>query len=133
MAAAGDTAEVGRRPARLAGLLLIGANLVDVLAAYPDTTVDRFVVVTGSAIHLVDITGWLWLDLIVGMAAVLAGVAVVANRRWAQPLAIAGAVLAIAVDILIFPYGPIRAAMVVSLNAAAVGLLVKDRRSRRPG
>ncbi|HEX2772390.1 MAG TPA: hypothetical protein VHN18_08175 [Micromonosporaceae bacterium] len=123
-----------RRPPRLAGGLLVGANAADVVAAYPNTKVDHFVIVTGAAIHRVDITGWVWLHVAVGVAAVLAGLVVVADRRGAAgPVGIACAALASAIGIVMLPYAPIRAALVISFNAAAIGLLMRHRRSRLRG
>ena len=116
----------------LAGTLLIGANLFDVVAAYPNMNIDHFVVVTGTAMYQVDITGWVWLQVAVGVAATLAGLVLVAGRRAAVPLGIACAALAIATGTLIFPYAPIRVALVVALNAAAIRLLIRHR-YRLPG
>ncbi|HEX7747048.1 MAG TPA: hypothetical protein VF462_17520 [Micromonosporaceae bacterium] len=129
MATAGDGAVHGR-PALLAGVLMMGANLMDVVAAYPNTRTDSFVILTRSAIHQVDITGWVWLHVGVGMAAAIAGLAIIVNQRWA-PLGIAAAALAVAMGILIFPFAPIRDALVLVANAAAIRLLVRDRRRRR--
>jgi len=122
----------GRRPL-LAGGLLVGANLADVVAIWPLASVDHFVVMTRSAMHQVDITGWVWAHMAIGTSVVVAGLLVMSyDRRWVRPFAVGCAVLAIAVGLAILPYAPIRAAFVISADAVAIRLLVRHR-SRVPG
>lgn len=123
----------GARRPLLAGGLLVGANLTDIVAIGPMATGDYFVVTTETAIHQVDITGWVWLHMAIGTGAVVAGLLVMTHdRRWVRPFAVGFAVLAIAVGLAILPYAPVRAALVISANAAAIRLLIRHR-SRRPG
>ncbi|MFG2055169.1 hypothetical protein ACGFI9_14150 [Micromonospora sp. NPDC048930] len=127
------------RPLLAAGLLA-GAGLVDVVTAWAQTFPNRFVVETGQGMYAVDITAWAWLHVAVGVAVTLAGLLVVTGRRGTVPLALGCAVLAITADLLLFPYAPIRAVLVVGLDGAAIRLLLRHRRAvrwfsaaRRPG
>lgn len=115
----------GQRPPRLAGALLAGSGLVDVLAAYANTRLDPFVVLTRHGFAPIDITGWAWLHVAIGALVMIAGVLVLTRRPAAIRFAVSCAVLAIAVDLLLFPYAPIRALLVVGLNGAAIRLLVR--------
>jgi hypothetical protein len=123
------------RPGRplLAGGLLTTAGLLDVLSAKADTSGDPFVVATREGMYLVDITGWARLHVVVGTAVVLAGLAVVTGRRSTTPVALGCATAGAVVDLLLFPYAPIRTLLVVGLYVAAVRLLLRHRRATRAG
>jgi hypothetical protein len=122
-----------RRPPLLAGGLLSGAGLIDVVTSYPNTQADPFMVMTQSAIYRVDITGWIWVHMAVGVATVAAGLLVAANRRWTALVGVACAGLSVAFDILTFPYQPARAVLVLGLNIGAIRLLIRHRRARVTG
>ena len=118
----------GDRPL-LAGGLLAGAGLVDVISAWAYTAADPFVVETRQGVYRMDITGWAWLHVAIGVAVTLAGLLVLTGRRWTVPLAVGAAALAVAVDLLLLPYAPVRALLVVALDGAAVRLLLRGRRA----
>lgn len=70
------------RPPLLADGLLGSAGLIDVLSGYDGLTGDPYVIVISEGLGQLDITGWAWLLLGMGMPVVAAGLAVVGNRRW---------------------------------------------------
>ncbi|MGK5444368.1 DUF7144 family membrane protein [Micromonospora sp. URMC 105] len=123
-------AEQPGRPLLAAGLLTT-AGLLDVLSAQADTSGDPFVVTTRQGMYAVDITGWAWLHVAVGAAVVLAGLAVVTGRRGTTPVALGCATAGVVLDLLLFPYAPIRALLVVGLYVAAGRLLLRHRRATR--
>src|SRR4051795_6739993 len=105
--ATGTAPERTDRPV-LAGGLLVAAGLVDVLAAYGMLRSRVFVVLIEGGIHQVDLTFWAWLQLTIAAAVTLAGLGAVIGRRGAATVAIGCAAVAIAVDLLMLPYAPIR-------------------------
>jgi hypothetical protein len=115
----------------LAGGLLVATGLVDMLAAYGMLRSGVFVVLSDAGMHQVDLTFWAWLQLIIGAAVALAGLGTVTGRRGAATVAIGCAALAIAVDLLMLPYAPIRLLIVAAVDAAAVRLLLRHRRATR--
>ncbi|MEU4717578.1 hypothetical protein AB0F73_28535 [Micromonospora purpureochromogenes] len=130
-------------PPLLAGALLTTSGLVDLLSSWANTTDDPFVVQTGRGMYLVDITGWAWLHVVIGAAVTLAGLAAATGRRGTASVALGCAVLGAAIDLLLFPYAPLRALLVVGLDGAVLWLLLRHRRmgratggfsgARRPG
>ena len=118
-------------PPLLAGTLLTTSGLVDLLSAWANTTVDSFVVQTGRGMYLVDITGWAWLHVAIGAAVALAGLAAATGRRGTTSVALGCATLSAAVDLLLFPYAPVPALLVVGLDAAVLWLLLRHRRVGR--
>jgi hypothetical protein len=113
----------------LAGGLLVATGLADVLSAYGTLRSGPFLVLIRGGLYPVDVTAWAWLHLVVGAAVALAGLAAVTGRRSAATVAIGLAVLALAVDLLMLPYAPIRVALVAALDAAAIRLLLRHRRA----
>ncbi|WP_446213346.1 DUF7144 family membrane protein [Micromonospora sp. IBSANI012] len=118
-------------PPLLAGTLLAISGLVDLLSAWATTTVDPFVVQTSRGMYLVDITGWAWLHVAIGAAVTLAGLAAATGRRGTTSVALGCATLSAAVDLLLFPYAPVPALLVVGLDAAVMRLLLRHRRTGR--
>ncbi|MGC5020705.1 DUF7144 family membrane protein [Micromonospora sp. DT47] len=121
-----------RRPLLAAGLLA-GSGLVNVVASYAITVADSFMVVTRGGVYEVDITGWAWLHVAFGAAVTIAGLLVVTGRRWTARVAIVCAVLTIGIDVLVFPFAPFRAVLVVALSGSAIRLLIRHHRARPSG
>ncbi|MCZ7438933.1 hypothetical protein O7598_21175 [Micromonospora sp. WMMC241] len=119
-----------RRPL-LAAALLTAAGLVDAVSAWAHTRHGRFAVATADGVYQVDLGAWAWAHLAVGGAVVLAGLAVLGGRRGAVPLAFCCVLPAIVVDLLLFPYAPVRTVIVVALDGAALRLLARHHRSTR--
>ncbi|MFE9654827.1 hypothetical protein [Micromonospora sp. NPDC006431] len=118
----------------LAGSLLAGAGLVDVLTSWAHTAGDQFVAGTAQGMHAVDIVAWAWLHVAIGVAVALAGLLVLTGRRGTVLFAVCCALPAVVVDVLLFPYAPIRALLVVALDGAALRLLFRHARAgARPG
>ncbi|MGC3860447.1 DUF7144 family membrane protein [Micromonospora chersina] len=126
--ATGTAPDQADRPL-LAGGLLVATGLADMLSAYGTLRSRPFVVLSGDGLYPVDVTGWAWLHLVVGTALALAGLAAVTGRRGAATVAIGCAVLALAVNLLMLPYAPIRVVLVTAVDAAAIRLLLRHRRA----
>ncbi|MGC5017623.1 DUF7144 family membrane protein [Micromonospora sp. DT47] len=119
------TVEAGRP--LLAGGLLAGGGLIDVISAWARTRDDPFAVETGQGVYRIDITAWAWLHVAVGVVVAVAGLLAATGRRGTVPVAVGCAALAVALDLLLFPYAPVRALLVVALDGAAARLLVRHR------
>ncbi|MFI7574758.1 hypothetical protein [Micromonospora sp. NPDC049497] len=127
----GPAPAVTRRPLLAAGLLA-GAGLLDLLGALAATGHDAFMLATRRGVYEIDITGWAWSQAGVSAATVLAALLVLTGRRWAALVGLVAAAVAIAADLVIFPFAPWRAALAIGLNIAAIRLLLAYRRPRSP-
>jgi hypothetical protein len=127
-----QAAPAGTRRPLLAAGLLAGAGLLDLLGALAATGRDTFVLATRRGIYEIDITGWAWSQVGVSGATVLAALLVLTGRRWAALVALVAAAVAIAADLIIFPFAPWRATLTIGLNIAATRLLLPYRRFRSP-
>ncbi|MFB9234694.1 hypothetical protein ACFFWC_03960 [Plantactinospora siamensis] len=117
-----------RRRVLVAGGLLGGAGLIDVLAGVVTIPVDPYFDVGPSGTYHLDITGWAWVHLAVGAAAALFGLAAAADRHWTSVLAIAAAAGSIGINLLVLPYQPLLSPMVIGLDVAAILLLNRHMR-----
>src|SRR5262245_65260485 len=117
----------GRRPAYLGGALLTFSGLVDVGAAPGAVNVDPYCLLIGNDLLRVDFTGWAWLRLAVSVVTAVAGLAVIANRRWSARVAVVAAGVSVVLAVLAFGYTPLRTLLEVPLNLAAVRLILRRR------
>ncbi|MEV0153370.1 hypothetical protein AB0H57_06455 [Micromonospora sp. NPDC050686] len=127
-----EEAELRKRRLMLAGLLLAGAGLFDALAATDDFHGDPYVVVTSEGVFHLDVTGWVWAHLVTAALVLTAGLLLFTGRHWALRLAAAAAVANIALHVVVLPYRPLWALMVIGLAVGALRLLWHCRSRAAP-
>ena len=106
-----------------AGLLLITAGLFQALSGVVALVDDQRYVLAGDYVYSFDTTTWGWIQLVLGLAAVGLGIAVVAGRVWALIVAVSVAILSAVAQFMWLPYDPLRAVVVIALNAVIVWAL----------
>jgi hypothetical protein len=116
-----------RRPAFLAAALLGFSGVVNIAGAPAAIAADPYYVLIAGDLYRVDFTGWAWLRLAVGVATVLAALALVANWRWGARVGLVAAGLGAFVAVLGFSYSPLHTILVVPLNLVAVRLIRRRR------
>ncbi|MBW4703991.1 MULTISPECIES: hypothetical protein [unclassified Micromonospora] len=124
-----------RQPDRsllLAGGLLVGAGLFDVLSGIGDVdSGDVYVSLHADGLVFYDLTNWAWLHVASGVLLVATGLATAFGRRpWTTAALVVGAAVVV-VHLLFAPYHPIEALIVVGLVLAALRLVVRHRRGNR--
>jgi hypothetical protein len=117
----------GRRPALLAGALLVFAGLVDVAAVPVAIVGDPYILLIGGELHHVDLTAWAWLRVAVGAATAATGLAIVAKRRSGARAGFVVAGIGVVVALVAFPYQPLHSLLDIPVNLAAVRLLLRRR------
>ena len=106
-----------------AGLLLITTGLFQALGGLVALVDDQRYVLAGDYVYTFDTTTWGWIQLVLGLAAVGLGIAVVVGRVWALIVAVSVAILAAVAQFMWLPYDPLRAVVVIALNAVIVWAL----------
>lgn len=117
-----QAAFAGLRGPLLAAGLLAGAGLLD-LAGAVGSTREVFIVITQEGISRIDVTGWAWLHAGIAAATVLAALFVVTGHRRAVLTGMVAAAIAIAADLVAFPFVPWVETLAIGLNAVALRLL----------
>ncbi|MEU5721034.1 hypothetical protein [Micromonospora sp. NPDC047738] len=123
-----DDVRTRDRQRMLAGVLLAGGGLADAVSGVTDLDDDPYVVITKEGLYHLDLTGWLWAHLVTGILMVLGGVLLFSGRRWSIRFAAVVAVVGIGLHVLLLPFRPIWALMVIGLAVAALVLLRRCRR-----
>jgi hypothetical protein len=73
----------------------------------------------------VDITGWGWIHLIVGIVVAAGGVGLLYRKLWAAALAIALAVLSAIVNFFFIPYYPFWSILIIALNVFVIWAITR--------
>ena len=81
---------------------------------------DEFFVVAPNYTYDVDVTGWGWIHLIVGILVAAGGVGLLYRKLWAAALAIALACLSAIVNFFFIPYYPFWAILINALNVFVI-------------
>ncbi|MCW3813790.1 hypothetical protein ONA91_04880 [Micromonospora sp. DR5-3] len=123
-----DEARMRNRQRMLAAVLLAGGGLADAVSGITDLDDDPYVVITKEGLYHLDLTGWLWAHLVTGVLMVLGGVLLFSGRRWSVWFAALVAVLGVAMHVVLLPFRPVWALMVIGLAVAALVLVRRCRR-----
>jgi hypothetical protein len=104
-------------------MVLIGAfQFLAGLAAIID---DDFYVVTRNYAFDLDVTGWGWIHLILGVVIFCAGLALFAGRAWAAMVAIVLAILSAIANFFFIPYYPWWSLLVIALDVWVIWALTR--------
>ncbi|TDB97727.1 hypothetical protein E1091_08215 [Micromonospora fluostatini] len=118
------------RPLPLAGALLCGAAVIDIVASLGDLTTTQYGSLSREGVVLHDISGWLRAHLVVGVLLGLAGMVAPLGRVWSTWAALVAVALGVLTDLVTGPFHPVQALMTTGLTLAAGRLLVKHGRLR---
>lgn len=86
---------------------------------------DDFYVRVRSYTFDLDVTGWGWLHLIIGIIIALAGFALISGQLWARAVGIALAALSAIANFLWLPYYPVWAIIAIALAIGVIWGLAK--------
>ncbi len=107
-----------------AGLLLITVGSFQALEGLVAVVNDQRFVLTGAYVYAFDTTTWGWIQLVLGLAAVGLGIAVMVGKVWSFIIAVAVAILSAVAQFMWLPYDPVRAILIIGLNALILWALV---------
>ena len=85
---------------------------------------DQRFVVTGNYIYKFDTTQWGWIHLILGLAAIGLGIAMLMGQTWSFIVAMVVAVLSAVAQFMWLPYYPVWAIVIIALDVAIIWALV---------
>ena len=116
-----------------AGVVLLISGIFSVvqgLAALigPDTCY----VLTSGSLWLMDVAGWGWWNLIIGVLLVLTALALFAGQTWARVIAVILAVLSAVGQLLLIPAQPWWALIVIAIDVLVIYALIVHGRELRP-
>ncbi|MFB9733605.1 hypothetical protein [Streptomyces sp. NPDC057386] len=128
----GRTAPTGQSPwvaggATFAGVLLLLNGILAVLQGIAAIAEDDVYARIGSYVYEINLTGWGWILLILGVIAACAGAGILHGASWARAVGIALASLSLVAQFLFLPYQPVWSVIMMALDVFVIWALATYR------
>jgi hypothetical protein len=112
----------------LAAALLVINGVWHVFAGIAALVHDKVYLNTPEYLYSFDLTGWGWIQLVLGILAAVAGFAVLRGQMWARIVGISFALLSMAIQFLLIPLYPIWSLVMIALDLGIIWALATHRR-----
>ncbi|OLT05816.1 hypothetical protein BJF90_02445 [Pseudonocardia sp. CNS-004] len=106
-----------------AGVLMIIAGFFQVIAGLVALFQNEIYVVGPQYVVSFDVTTWGWIHLLVGIALILAGCAVLTGQLWGRVIGIGIAALSMIANFAFLPYYPFWALAIIALDVFVIWAL----------
>jgi hypothetical protein len=106
-----------------AGAIMLMIGTFQIFAGLAAILENEFFAVGRNYAYEIDVTGWGWLHLIIGIIIVLAGIGVFSGAVWARTVGIALALLSAISNFFFIPYYPVWAVLIIALNVIVIWAL----------
>ncbi|MFE2264524.1 DUF7144 family membrane protein [Streptomyces griseosporeus] len=118
----------GRSPwvsggATFAGVLLLLNGILAVLQGIAAIAEDDVYARIGSYVYEINLTGWGWILLILGVIAACAGAGILSGATWARAAGIALASLSLIAQFLFLPYQPVWSVIMMAIDVFVIWAL----------
>ena len=111
-----------------AAVLMMLSGAFEILQGLSAIIRKHLYVVNSDYIYKINVTGWGWIHLILGVIVLLAGIALLGGALWARIIGIAMAVLIAVANFLWLPYYPVWAIVIIALNVVIIWALAAHGR-----
>ncbi|WP_372351554.1 hypothetical protein [Streptomyces sp. KL116D] len=112
-----------------AGVLLLVNGVLAVLQGISAIAEDDVYERVGDYIYKINLTGWGWLLLILGIVAALVGGGILKGAAWGRAAGILFASISIVLQFLFLPYAPVWAVVAIALDVFVIWALAVYRPS----
>ena len=110
-----------------AALLVIG-GVWHVFAGIAALVHDKVYLSTPEYLYSFDLTGWGWIQLLLGVLAGVAGFGILKGQTWARMVGIGFACLSMVIQFMIIPHYPIWSFLMIALDIGIIWALATYRR-----
>jgi len=111
-----------------AGMMMIITGLFNAMEGVVALARNEVYAVTPRYIFAFDLTTWGWIQVILGVVVLAAGVGVITGQLWGRVVGITIAVLIMLANFAFLPYYPIWSLLIITLNVFVIwALCVYDR------
>jgi hypothetical protein len=111
-----------------AAALLVVGGVWHVFAGIAALVHDEVYVSIPEYLYSFDLTGWGWIQLLLGVLAGVAGFGILKGQTWARVVGIGFALLSMAIQFLIIPFYPVWSLLMIALDIAIIFALATYRR-----
>lgn len=113
-----------------AAALMIIAGIWGFLLGISALAKDRVFVVSPQYVYKIDVTGWGWIHLIIGIIVAIGGLCLLLGQTWARILAIFLAAVSAISQFLFLPYYPLWSILIIALDVFVIwAVLTGGRRA----
>ncbi|MGW2820079.1 DUF7144 family membrane protein [Streptomyces sp. NPDC001443] len=106
-----------------AGVLLLLNGILAVLEGISAIAKDDVYVRVGAYIYKINLTGWGWILLILGIIGVVVGAFILKGAAWSRVAGIVLAALSIILQFLFLPYQPVWSIIVIAMDIFVIWAL----------
>ena len=111
-----------------AGIFLVMAGAFQFFQGLAALIKGNFFVVTPNNAYSLNVTAWGWIHLIIGIIAVITGLALLFGQTWARVVGIIFALLSAVSNFMFIPYYPLWTIVIIALDVAVIwALTMYDR------
>ncbi|WP_040835848.1 DUF7144 family membrane protein [Nocardia brevicatena] len=103
-----------------AAALLLTAGVINLFQGISAVAEDNIFVVGPQYTYDLDLTGWGWIHIVVGVLLILTALALMTGATWARVTAIALACLSIIANFLWIPYYPLWSILIIALDVVVI-------------
>jgi hypothetical protein len=111
-----------------AAIMMMLSGGFEILQGLSAIIKKHFYVVNSDYIYKINVTGWGWIHLILGVIVLLAGIALLGGSLWARIVGIVLAALIALANFLWLPYYPVWAIVLIALNVVVIWALAAHGR-----
>ncbi|MEV6785036.1 hypothetical protein [Streptomyces sp. NPDC051098] len=106
-----------------AGVLMVCNGVLAILQGIAAIATDEVYDNVGSYVYRINLTGWGWIHLIIGVAVLLAGAGVLRGASWARYVGILLAAVSLVFQFLFLPYSPVWSVIVIAIDLFVIWAL----------
>jgi hypothetical protein len=107
-----------------AGLMLIMLGTFNVIQGFAAVFTDDVFIPTEAGAIVLDVTGWGWVHLIVGLLAILAGLGLFSGATWARVFAVIVVMINAVAQLASLNFHPVWSIIVITLDVLVIWALI---------
>lgn len=104
----------------LAVIMLLVSGTLSILRGIADLTEDDKILIPSEYSYQLDVTGWGWIHLALGVLLVAVAVGMILTATWARVVAVGLAALSIIANFLSLPYCPWGSVIVIGIDLVVI-------------
>jgi hypothetical protein len=105
------------------GVVLVMLGLFQFLQGLSAVLKDSIFFATSDYVYAIDLTGWGWIHMAIGVAAVVIGICVLYGQTWARAAGILVAVLSAVANFAFLPHYPFWSLLVIAIDVLVIWAL----------
>ncbi|GGX84812.1 DUF7144 family membrane protein [Streptomyces fructofermentans] len=112
-----------------AGVLLLCGGVLAVLQGIAAIAEDDVYARVGTYVYELDLTGWGWIHLVIGVLAAATGAGLLKGMQWARYAGVFLASLSLITQFLFLPYAPVWSVIMIGIDVFVIWALASRPRN----